>query len=138
MTRGCAADPAEAHLTRERRHTHFIRRGHRAPRPACPVLTSPHSLVSRSPAGSSPRCPAPAERPGGNRVGRQLSIHWPHRAQRCSDSPPAGTIVSELTCPGCPGAPAPLLEISSVREETYLLCSSRIISSCRLSCLISR
>lgn len=52
--------------------------------------------------------------------------------------PRAHLHISKLTCPWCPGIPAPLLEISSVKEETYFLCSSRIISNCRFSCLISR
>lgn len=43
-----------------------------------------------------------------------------------------------FTCPCWPGNPAPLLAISSVTAETYFLCSSRIMSSCLLSCLISR
>lgn len=103
-------------------------------------LTSFHLLVSGSRAECSQRYPALVGWSGGKteepssvgtcgRVAFLSSIRR-HLRHTC--------VFGKLTCPCCPGIPAPLLEISSVKEETYLLCSSRIMSNCRFSCLISR
>lgn len=77
----------------------------------------------------------------------QLS-HWHHTGAQGAAAlfssllsaplPPPPSAGWQRTCPCCPGTPTPLLEISSVSEETYLLCSSRIMSNWRFSCLISR
>lgn len=70
---------------------------------------------------------------------KQISVPWKKQlcflklgwAANCS-------VIFEHTCPCWPETADPLLAISSVTTETYLLCSSRIMSNCLLSCLISR